>query len=96
MDEDGIIVICSKENTAHTEGSESKCKKCQVKVWVSNSTLNALKMQRKELTDQQIKDSALCTDCGLAEMAKLKDPSLIKPTEEQIQEIVAGIRKNAK
>lgn len=94
-EEEGVLIICSKANVAKTEGSESKCKKCSCTVWVSNTTLAAVKQNRPDLKDQEIKDQALCMECGLAEVAKTKDINFVNPTEEQKKEIITSIIRDA-
>lgn len=81
-----IILICSSENTGCTAGRWNKCSNCKNDVWVSDSSINALKGQQP--------DKILCFDCGMVKYRNENELNILPLTAEQIREIKNGLKKS--
>lgn len=86
-----ITIICADENLSGAKGKWGNCIKCGDRLWVSDSTTNALleKMDFKDVEKTDIE--TICMNCGLPGIIDTPRANIYPPTPEQVEEIVKGI-----
>lgn len=93
MEKDEIITICSTENGGKTIGIWAACRGCETSVWLSDSTITAIKTRHPKMDLVETPPTLLCLECGLSHMQKSKDPITIVPiTDKQLAELRKGIK----
>ena len=92
-EKDEIIAICSTENTGNTRGMWVPCRgACRRTVWLSDSTINAMKESNPQINLEINPPIVLCIECGLPQLKKDGSaPILVPPTAEQLEELKKGI-----
>jgi len=92
-EEDQIICICSKENSAHTIGIRVPCRGpgCNAQLWLSDSTINRIKKEKTDVDLTKTPPTPLCMDCGLKALKNSKDFKIAPPTTEQMEEILKAM-----
>ena len=91
-DKDEIIAVCSTERYGHTVGKWVPCKGCNKNVWLSDSTLNSIRIQYPSLDMEKNPPAPTCIDCGLPTVLQMQDPKFINITPEQMEEIKKGLK----
>jgi hypothetical protein len=90
-EEDEIIAICSNVNSGNTIGIYVPCRKCGVDAWLSDSTIDSIKLNHPEINIVENPPVVLCIACGIAHMNNSKSSVIIPPSKKQLEEIKAGI-----
>lgn len=90
--ESNIIAICSPENFHATVGIEVVCLKCDIPVWLSDSTIESIKEGHPGVDLIKTPPVVLCIECGMEHIKNSGNTSFFAPTEKQINEIVNAIR----
>jgi hypothetical protein len=90
MNEDEIIVICSENNHNSTVGVQVYCRKCQTKIWLSDSTIKSIRLNHPQIDIEKTPPITLCIKCGTE---RIDDDTVFVPiTDEQMAEITAGLK----
>lgn len=85
---DRLIITCNTENVANTTGFGLHCFHCQASIWVSHSTLDAVKKNGHKIEEAWF----LCLDCTVKQAAEdgIEDDEIdfkvLGPTQKQIEE----------
>lgn len=87
-------IICNritKDSKEYTEGFKKKCEECNHIIWVSNSSVLAVKEESPDITPDQI--GFKCQECGFLDFVKNPNIELINPTKDQINEIYSLMKE---
>lgn len=91
-----VITICGPTNLTGTTGSDGYCAECNEKVWVSDSTIEAVQETLNNPLIGRNDISPLCLNCGFKMIAKTKkegEKVSIAVGTKQIEEIKDAIVK---
>ena len=93
-EKDDISMICSRigdgYNLPVTKGIEAVCVECQHPIWISDTTIKAIKEYNPTL-DLEIKPpKALCLECGIISMQE-ENKKIMPTSQTQIDEIKKNI-----
>lgn len=95
-----FTAICSTRNSANTTGQWTKCVECNIALWLSDSTLHAIRKTCPELDGQELKINCYCFVHGMhhahVEKSKGEDVKVITPTTEQIDEVSKALKEKYK
>ncbi len=86
-----VMAMCSKVNNAGTIGSPGKCISCGADLWVSSTTIDAIREGHPDIADQEI--HTICVECAIPLMEK-SEVRAVTPSKEQIQEILGALDKD--
>jgi DNA-directed RNA polymerase subunit RPC12/RpoP len=94
-DDDEIVLICGRtsEISPRTTGIAAICTRCQHEVWLSDTSISAVKKNYPELDLIKTPPTVVCIECGLKDLDK-KDAKISPLTSEQRQEIIDKIFPN--
>lgn len=88
------VAICMKTapgKKQFNEGMEVPCNKCTHLVWLSDSTISAMKQNHPQL-DPNKDLEVMCMECAMEAMRQLEDPKFVPPTQTQLNELFRATR----
>jgi len=91
MEDNKFTIICQRieDRNPQTKGTEKNCQKCGEKVWLSD-TSEAI-FTAEMVKNPSLEVEAICLQCALPLL--IKNPTILPPSEEQINEITNIIEK---
>lgn len=93
------IVFCSQLKDARTKGHAEKCKDCNDDIWLSDTSIPALKENFPNADLEKNPPELVCLKCGIERMNQAneknggKDIKFGKITLAQVDEVVDHIKK---
>lgn len=80
-----VMAVCAERNYTGRTGSPGKCEFCNKNIWISDSTIKAIREGNPDIADKEI--SLVCVECSLPLM-KDSELRMIPPTALQTKEIL--------
>lgn len=95
--EEKTIVICGQDNYTGADSIDVNCRKCNLAVILSDSTIRSLKQNKPDLDIVKDPPIVLCIECGMTYIEEQKNGGeeikVIPLSAEQIEEFKEGLSK---